>query len=271
MFKSQNAQRKDSHPSSPIEIGESESKIEEVSAPADPDNGNIDPITELDIDVHDFSIGQLEKDVTRGPKTSKDNNPIEDENVCFIIRNITQSWLRSLCRFLRTSQKLLKVQWSLQSPLLSQRQGSCWLRLRMKIMRILIFLALWTHSYRKFKNWGIFLPLTASRWQCISLLSFNMSVFENNTATMAIARHQAWKQVLLLQDGWENRMEITLHVKFGKMRLAFFVTSTFHPQSKGPNMANTHCLIMRLSFTKFTHTLLHKILGSLHHESYVSM
>jgi hypothetical protein len=37
---------------------------------------------ELDIDVHDFSIGQLEKDVTRGPETSKDNNPIEDKNVC---------------------------------------------------------------------------------------------------------------------------------------------------------------------------------------------
>jgi len=37
----------------------------------DPDAGNIDPIMELDIDVHDFSIGQLEKDVTRGLETSK--------------------------------------------------------------------------------------------------------------------------------------------------------------------------------------------------------
>ena len=46
-----------------------------------------------------------------------------------------------------------------------------------------------------------------------------MSIFENNTATMAIAGHQAWKQVLLLQDGWENRTEIILHIKSGKMRL----------------------------------------------------
>jgi len=46
---------------------------------------------ELDIDVHDFSIGQLEKDVTRGLETSKDNDPIEDENVRFVIRNLTQS------------------------------------------------------------------------------------------------------------------------------------------------------------------------------------
>ena len=138
--------KKRSHPSLPIEIEESESEIKEVSALADPDDGNIDPIMELDIDVHDFSIGQLEKDVTRGPETSKDNNPIEDENVHFIIRNLTQSWLRSLHRFLRMSQKLPKVQWSLQSPLSSQRQGNCWLGLRMKITRILIFLALWAHS-----------------------------------------------------------------------------------------------------------------------------
>jgi hypothetical protein len=40
---------------------------------------------ELDIDVHDFSIGQLEKDVTRGLETSEDNNLIEDKNVCFSI------------------------------------------------------------------------------------------------------------------------------------------------------------------------------------------
>ena len=56
--------------------------MEEASALADPDGGNIDPIVELDIDVHDFSIGQLEKDVTRGLETSEDNL-IEDENVCF--------------------------------------------------------------------------------------------------------------------------------------------------------------------------------------------
>ena len=79
---------KRSHLLSPIEIKESESEIEEVSL-ADPDGGNIDPILELDIDVHDFSIGQLEKNVTRGPETSEDM--IEDENVCFSIRNLTQS------------------------------------------------------------------------------------------------------------------------------------------------------------------------------------
>lgn len=84
--------KKRSHPSPPIEIEESESEIKEVSALADPDDGNIDPIMESDIDVHDFSIGQLEKDVTRGLETSKDNDPIEDRNVHFIIRNLTQSW-----------------------------------------------------------------------------------------------------------------------------------------------------------------------------------
>ena len=88
MFKSQNAQRKDHIHHHQLR---SESEIKEVSALADPDNGNIDPIMELDIDVHDFSIGQLEKDVTRGLETSKDNDPMEDGNVHFIIRNLTQS------------------------------------------------------------------------------------------------------------------------------------------------------------------------------------
>jgi hypothetical protein len=83
--------KKRSRPSSPIEIDDSsESEMEEASALADPDGGNIDPIVELDIDVHDFSIGQLEKDVTGGLETSEDNL-IEDENVCFSIGNPTES------------------------------------------------------------------------------------------------------------------------------------------------------------------------------------
>jgi hypothetical protein len=48
---------------------------------ADPDSGNIN--------VHDFSIRQLEKDVTEGLETLEDNNPIEDGDVCFSIRNLT--------------------------------------------------------------------------------------------------------------------------------------------------------------------------------------
>ncbi|KAI0246993.1 hypothetical protein BJV78DRAFT_1157507 [Lactifluus subvellereus] len=67
--------------SSPIEIEELESGIEEVSAPPDPDGGNTDPIVELDIDIHDFSIGQLEKDITRGIERSEDKNTIEDESI----------------------------------------------------------------------------------------------------------------------------------------------------------------------------------------------
>jgi hypothetical protein len=39
-------------------------------------------LVEIDIDLHDFSIGQLEKDITRRLETSEENVPIEEENVC---------------------------------------------------------------------------------------------------------------------------------------------------------------------------------------------
>jgi hypothetical protein len=84
--------KKRSHSSLPIEIEESKSEIKEVSALAGPNDGNVIPVMELDINVHDFSIKQLEKDITKGLETLKNNDPshpIEDENVCFSVRNIT--------------------------------------------------------------------------------------------------------------------------------------------------------------------------------------
>lgn len=61
-------------------------EAEEGSAP-DGDSSNLDPVVEMDIDLHNFSIGQLEKDITRGLETSEESVPIE---VCFCIANLTQ-------------------------------------------------------------------------------------------------------------------------------------------------------------------------------------
>jgi hypothetical protein len=78
--------KKRSCPSLLIEIEGSDSEIEaeEESAP-DADSSNLDPIVEMDFDLHDFSIGQLEKDITRRLETSEENVPIEEENVCFFL------------------------------------------------------------------------------------------------------------------------------------------------------------------------------------------
>jgi hypothetical protein len=94
--------KKRSRPSSLIEIEGSDSEIEaeEGSAP-DADSSNLDPVVEMDIDLHDFLIGQLEKELLGDWRHQKRMSQLRRKMyVSFCIENLTQKLTEILAQIL---------------------------------------------------------------------------------------------------------------------------------------------------------------------------
>ena len=207
---------------------------------------------EMGLDFLDFCMDQLEREI------SESNQPGDD-----LDENAFQaSWqLKSAIHTYQLAagtrlpkEMLMNMLLKILNTLPTQRLRVIQLRLmhcvnfsmRMIVRFLETFYRLLLHVWRMWKSWKQPAPL---KWWPSSPQSLNMGIFVRNSDALEGANGHAFLWVLLWQNTWAQ--ELTLPIKFNRMRSISFETSIFHQLKEVLIMVQRPSLTMRLSCTMY--------------------